>query len=375
MAAEMSEQPGGWGAPPSDSELSRAWEDVQAKLLFPTEARHPYYICAPPWSYASAGVRALYLLCHALNRTGHAAFIVHTPFSWRFRHPWTNHDLKAPMLEEWQAEEHLSRGLCPIVLYPEVVEGNPLDASVVVRWILNFPGLLGGHTQYEATEVCFGYSRELAAAAGAPDQVLHLPTVDTRIFHPPLGPVERAGSCFFASKYTHVHGGTLLPITDGSFEITRWREDSLTPGQIADLFRRCEVFYAYENTALATEAVLCGCPAVFLPNPFLTEQIGREELGTDGFAWGADASEVARARATVDRGAINYLRTYEAFWDQLDAFITLTQARARGVPYREMVTMTSWAFPPPKGISGHVLKVSMELRRWKQKLMTLRRPR
>jgi hypothetical protein len=333
-----------------NTELRQAWEDAQGKLLFPKKSGHPYYISAPWYLYSSAGVRALYLLCDALNRMGFEAYITNHPFGkYQQFHPWTCDELAAPMLTEHRAKSHYKEGLTPILLYPEIISGNPLRAPVVARWVLNFPGLLGGDTTYDPSEICFGYCRELAKTCHAPDQILHVPTIDTRIFYPNVDPgVVRHGGCFFASKYQNVHNGELLPVTDGCFEITRQLPDSLAPKEVADLLRRSEVFYAYENTALATEAVLCGCPAVFIPNPYLTTVIAQEELGTDGYAWGTDPEEIERAKATVAQGAINYLKTYDMFWKQLNQFISITQDRAARTPYSEMIYIPSW--PPTPSV-------------------------
>lgn len=357
-----------------DPELQAAWHRVQDKLLFPTAPRtHPYYVCAPPWVQSSAGIRALYLLCHSLNRLGFEAYVTHEPLGPGCP-PSTTTALKAPILAKCHVEEHYNLGLTPIMLYPETVSGNPLEAPMVARWVLNFPGLLGGDASYAPDEICFGYSRELAAAAGHPGRVLHMPTVDTRLFYPPAGSQKREGGCFFASKYQVVHGGKLFPITRGCVEITRQFVDSPTAAQVADLLRRSEVFYAYENTALATEAVLCGCPAVFLPNPHLTEVIGRKELGPEGYAWGASPEEIERARATVSQGAINYLKTYDIFHDQLDEFIAITQERAARIPYDRMlkVTLDSSFAPPPRRRVRKVWYIHHPNRVWKELRRTVR---
>ena len=359
-------------------DLQTAWDQVQGKLLFPAPARsHPYYISTPCYIQSSAGIRALYLLCHTLNRLGYEAYITHHPYG-RFHAPWTTPELKAPMLEKRHAEEHFASGLAPILVCPETVNGNPLHAPVVARWVMNFPGLLGGDKTYDPNELCFGYCKELAAAAGQPGRVLHMPTVNTRIFYPSDEVQERKGGCFCASKYQTVHGGELLPITKDCVEITRQLPDSPTPNEVADLLRRSEVFYAYENTALATEAVLCGCPAVFLPNPYLTEVIARNELGPEGYAWGADPAELERARATVAQGAINYLKTYDVFHEQLQTFIAITQARAAATPYECMVKIDSWPYtrrPRKPWYQGQPFRIWKEIRRnWRKLYQLFSRP-
>jgi hypothetical protein len=157
---------------------------------------------------------------------------------------------------------------------------------------------------------------------------LFIPASDATIFTPPAEPRERHGSCFSAMKYRLEHGGEPGPITADSVEITRDLPDSPEPAAIAELFRRSEVFYTYENTALALEAALCLCPTVLLPNPWLTEVIAANEMGWDGFAWGTDPEEIARAKATVHLARARYLSNYVKFWDQLSVFIAVTQSRA-----------------------------------------------
>lgn len=313
------------------SGLSSIQLNARDLLIYP-DFRHPYYIVSPPYVRTSAGIRSLYLLCHALNRLGHVAYIIQDPVL-RPAAEAGGPDLLTPFLTPRIAEDHHARGLVPIVVYPETVLGNPLRAPCIVRYVCNFPGLLGGDVHYPADEMCFSYSETIAAHTDAPENVLFIPATDTRIFRPPKEESTRSGSCFYADKYRAVHAGRLLDVTKNSVEITRDLPDSQTPAEIAALFHRSEVFYTYENTALAIEAVLCGCPAVFIPNPYLTEIIAARELGPDGYAWGTGDPEVARARASVAQGAACYLQTYRRFWRDLDRFVQLSQEHAEGRPY------------------------------------------
>jgi len=288
---------------------------------------NPYYVVAPAYARNSAGIRALHLLCHALNRRGQTARMIvygDSPADGELVSP----DLLTPLLTPGLRALDERRGLMPITVYPEVVGGNPFSAPCVVRYVLNFPGLLGGDAVFSPDELCFSFSAVLAAHTRQPDNVLFIPVVDTRVFRPPPVPQIRKGTCFYAFKYQHLHGGALWDVTRDIVEITNHRPDSQTPEDIAALFHRCELFYAYENTSLATEAVLCGCPAVLLPNPHFTESIGLRELGTAGYAWGEDPAEIARAKATVEEGARTYLAKYETFWLDLDRFVDRTQSHA-----------------------------------------------
>ncbi len=298
--------------------------------IYPENRHNPYYIVAPPYVRTSAGIRALHLLGHALNKKGFNAFMTSARL---------NPDFLTKPLTLDIIDHHYENKITPIVIYPETVKGNPYGAPFVVRYIMNFPGLLGGDKSYPKSEMCFGYSKELLEGQKAEDQsnVLYIPGCDTATFHPPHENTPRKGSCYFASKFKNVHNGKTFPVTNDSFEITRDLPDSLSPQEIAELLRKSEVFYAYENTALATEATLCGCPAVFLPNSHLTKRIATEESGTHGVAWGSDPKEVERAKETVHLAYQDYLKQIDLFWTRLDQFIELTQNAVKKKDYPERI--------------------------------------
>jgi len=306
--------------------------------------KNPYYIVTPRFVRTSAGIKALHLLCHCLNRAGQEAYVLIYP-DWPGEQS-TSPSLLTPEVTPEVARRHVSRGLSPIVVYPEIYPGNPLRCHTIVRYLLNFPGHIAGDSTFAAEEIVFGYSDVLAVAGGMPENVLFIPASDISIFNPGA-PRVRSGSCFWAMKYRMLHGGELLPVTANSVEITRDMPDSQNPAEIAELFRSSELFYTYENTALALEAALCLCPTVFIPNPWLTETIAAKELGTDGFAWGDDPAEIARAKATVHLARRRYLATYARFWDQLSVFVSMTQLRAaqdaasKGAP-RKLIWTVRW---------------------------------
>ncbi|MBV9955967.1 MAG: hypothetical protein JOZ70_12045 [Pseudolabrys sp.] len=294
---------------------------------------HPYYIVAPNYLRTSAGIRALHLLCHALNCLGEDAYVLISPMVWG--RALTDPSLDTPVADGRLFAKHRRQGRTPITIYPETIRGNPLQAPLVVRYVCNYPGLLGGDKTYPASEIVFGYSRRLAEAAGHRDNVLFLPASDPTIFHPAPPGAPRSGTCFYGAKYSVHHGGKFFPVTRDSIEITRDLPDSQTPSEIADLFRRSELFYCYENTALAIEAAMCGCPAVFLPNEHLTEIIASDELTSDGFAWGTDPAEIERAKQTVKNIFPNYEAAVQRFWVDLARMVERTQQAANVTPYKQ----------------------------------------
>jgi hypothetical protein len=315
------------------SRTSRGNELETGDNLFPASGRHPYYIAVPRYNRQSGGVRALHLLTHWLNRVGQSAFLA--LYTGEEEVP-VNPELVTPELTPEIIRYHFARGITPIVLYPEVVSGNPLQAPVVARYFANFPGLLGGNAAFNPDEINVGYSEVLAQAAGAPGSVLHIPMVDTQIFH--RGPdVPRTKTCYYAAKYKTMHGGETFGLPDGCVEILRFSPQEQSQYEIAELFRRSTLFYCFENSALSLEAALCGCPTVLMPNPFFSKPISSVEYGLDGMAWGESPAEIERARRTVDRVAETYYATCRQFFPQLETFIERTQERARRTSYQVMI--------------------------------------
>jgi hypothetical protein len=294
------------------------------ETLLPNVSRHPYYISAPPYVQSSAGIRVMHLLCHWLNRKGERAFIAPSSYAPKLINP----DLLTPLLQPEIVSHHSEQGVVPIVLYPETETGNRMNAECVVRYVLNTPGHLAGDTTYGPLDMVWAYSEHLQTQCARCDGVLHMPVVDQNMFKPNPN-VERKGSVFYAAKYRQVHHQEVFGLPEDAIEITRDLPGSQTPPEIAQLLQTAETFYCFENSAMAIEAVLCGTPAVFMPNPYLDKPIALAELGWDGYAWGADPEEIERARATVEQGQENYSRLVDTFLTQLDAYIAGTQKTAQ----------------------------------------------
>jgi hypothetical protein len=336
-------------------------EDAVTKIIsvFPKK-RNPYYIHSPPYTRFSAGCKVLHLLCHNLNLKGFPAYlIIDGDDLTEGREDICEPDFLTPLLTPFIARRHLESGVTPIIIYPEVVSGNPVNAPCVVRYVLNFPGLLGGDKIYQSTELVFGFTRELAVAAGSSENILCIPNNDTRVFFPPENDGSREGSCFFAFKYQNVHKAELFDATKNSVEITSGLSTSQTPQEIADLFRRSEAFYTYENTALVLEATLCGCPAIFIPNEHLNAPIGVDEFGMSGIAWGLDDEALARAKETVNEAPARMAEAVNRFFTELDRFIEKSQDHARDKTYTYKDFLNLLPFISPFGLPD---KVVAELR-------------
>lgn len=255
--------------------------NVQENSLLP-KPKNPILVVTPKYTRISAGVTALHLLCHYLNLSGRQAYIFYYPppevpirslpyFITKFEQPEYPLGFNCPVATQATLDAYIAADLFPIVIYPEVFD-NPLGAPYFGRYILNYPGLLGPKYK-ERENFSFAYSKILADAVSR-DYPLHPPCVDTLFLPtvdldywvpPPLGAV-RKGACYYAGKLKAIHGCRDQDFAGRGTEILR---SGLMPrGAVREIFQRSEVFYCYEDTALAIEAELCGCRTVFVKNEY-----------------------------------------------------------------------------------------------------------
>lgn len=259
-----------------------------------------YLVCSFDYAHASAGPKTLHRFCHELNEAGQEAYV---------SHPVTNPDWNtpyrpAPLDGNW------------IVVYPEVVRGNPWNAPHVARWLLNSPGRLGGDTTFDPNEVVFVFAEMFNDLRLPPERLLHLPTVEIDIYND--RGLARSGALFYIGKGRQTRD---LP---GAVEITpELRADR---PKLADALNRAAVLYTFDDaTGMTGLARLCGCPVVIIPsNGHHSMAQYALEGTTAGIGWDAlpapfDSAEI-RAEQIVLR---------EAFQRQLAEFIRTTQAAAR----------------------------------------------
>jgi hypothetical protein len=188
--------------------------------------KSPYIIMAPPYRHNSGGVRALHELRNLLEKRGY----------------------EAKVFQGGQAPPEA------IVVYPEVVCGNPMNGKTVVRWVLNFPGLLGGDKEYDPKEIIFTYLPRFFPGA----KILTVPIVED--FYRDEG-LPRSGSYFWVGKGVDV---PLIPETEGLEDITCWE---LNRKELAKFLNEIGTLYIYDDaTMLTVEARRCGCKVILIPD-------------------------------------------------------------------------------------------------------------
>ncbi|WP_428826988.1 glycosyltransferase [Azonexus sp. IMCC34842] len=283
--------------------------------LFDSE-RAPYYIYAYDYRHSSAGIRNLHYLCHALNELGYEAYIANATV--------TSEYLRTPLLDESIVRRHFLAGRTPIALYPEVVAGNPLNAPVVARWLLNVPGNLGNENTLNADNPIF-YHLPWCLPAGVVGHQLYIPSTDTRIFHNNDNPddAKRSGFCRYANKYL-ASGRKIRP--EHLAYKSLGHEVSLTPEEIAAIFRQSEALYCYERSAIIEEAMACGCPVLLIDSDYW--RVLPIEVTEPGVTVDSGPESLARVKTEIGDQPARLVHRQQMAWDEIRNFVRQTQSRA-----------------------------------------------
>lgn len=222
----------------------------------------------------------LHKLCDELNRLGYSAKLVPTfnnfvfnknniviPFLKfikerirRCKSYQVNPSLLTPVAEP---DELKCINESCVVIYPETISGNPLQAKHVVRWFLHHPGFHNKKFLYGADELYFKYHSGINVPMSLTASTSAL---ELRIVHYPI-------ELYNMIDVSKIRKGSAYSIRKGvGKKIVHDLEDSvLIDGKshqdIAAIFKKVKIFYSYDPySAYSTFAVLCGCDSVVFPD-------------------------------------------------------------------------------------------------------------
>jgi len=240
-----------------------------------------FIICSFEYDQRSGGIIALHKLGKDLADLGHSVSLLASK---------TIPDSKCQLLTEHEIHELITNEPEHIVVYPEIVKGNPWQSENVVRWILYHPGVHGGDTEYSKDELVLTYSP--------------LFVKDTKYEHRPVLFTFTSGLDAFKDLNLNREGDCLL-IKKGLHKerpvdiepIDQFIKDSPDlNGDLLQLFNQHERFISMDHASYhSVQAALCGCIPIVIPE----EGIAKEEwcekmpLFKYGVAYGMDDIEWA----------------------------------------------------------------------------------
>lgn len=181
-----------------------------------------------------------------------------------------------------------------IVVYPEIVEGNPLGSPAVVRWLLHRPKHHTGTAVFGAEDLFFFYQ-----------EAFHDPDYD-------IDPSNRLTITWFIDAYKEQgcggeRSGTTYLLRKGKgrpilHDLTdSICVDDMSHEEKAAAFNRAKYFYSYDlYTMYALYAALCGCIPIIVPDPTMTKESWvPDERDRYGIAYGAE--DIPWAISTRDK--------------------------------------------------------------------------
>jgi hypothetical protein len=288
--------------------------------------RHNYIVYSPSYDENRGGVIFLHQLVHVLNEIGERAYlwpagpIYRPPFRSRLKTLFRKmpysvcKDLNTPIAHREDISES------SIMVYPELVRGNPLNARNVVRWLLYRPGLRHDY-EFSPGEMFFrvgGICDIPELTGGAPDLVVY--KVNRSYINEKRA--NRSGICFIVRKGDHK---PRIPETEAPDAI---QIDGKSHAQINDIFNRCHTFYSYDEATMYSQyAAVCGCVSIVIPGLYGSreEWVRNYELARYGVAYGLE--DIPHAVATQDK-VLGLLEAEEARGiATVEQFVRLTRAR------------------------------------------------
>lgn len=175
-----------------------------------------------------------------------------------------------------------------IILYPEIISGNPIDAKRYARWFLHKPGFHTGNYRYAPGDLYFTYQPvfnnhdENLIYGGVLTITELLSDIYTCKNNEP-----RVKQCYMIRKGASRDD---LPNLNG-----KWIVDNLSHHEMANAFNECDRCYFYdEHTMYSIYAALCGCIPIIVPLPGVSkEQWQPDESLRFGIAYGEEDIDYA----------------------------------------------------------------------------------
>jgi hypothetical protein len=246
-----------------------------------------YIVYTPRFNIKSGGAIVLHHLCHLLRKQGAQAFIYFADYSipdfsfnpakliyrytrYAFRilfsllfpnsKSFFYDSFNTPLLTDFNLLNDA------IAIYPESINGNPLNAKKVVRWLLHKPGFHNKQVHYGKNELFFFFQPAFIGNDFPvnSENLLHTPYLMTDIYKQTnFG--KRVGACYLISK------GRKRKITEDLRNALI--VDKLPHKKIAEIFNKTEYFISYDTKSmLSTYAAICGCKSIVVPEEGVTKQ-------------------------------------------------------------------------------------------------------
>ena len=187
-----------------------------------------------------------------------------------------------------------------MVIYPEIVSGNPFNSKHITRWVLYTPGKNGGDGKYPSSDLVYKYWDIFEVS----DDIRvdgYLRCIDTKKdFFVDQG-LERSGTCHLLKKgLQYAKNFNQHPSDSQSLD------GFINDEHLKNVFNQKEMFISYDAMSYhSIQAALCGCLSVVIPDPGVSKSEWQERAdiykygiayGLDDIQWAKDTMHLVRDR-------------------------------------------------------------------------------
>jgi len=206
----------------------------------------------PPYVNTCGGIMVMHYFCKLINEKYNDTFCAKL-----FMH--NNLKYKNPFCNNFARLDEINDNC--IVIYPEIVSGNPLGAKNVVRWVLLELGIempLDHYKNWSKSDVIYHWEPI--------DKQLSCPFYNNTFTNKNLE--NRHKTCYLIKKGILLHKNIQYIHPPDSICI-----DDLSLQEKANIFNECRFFYTYDpNTAYIIFSAACGCIPVIYPIKNISEE-------------------------------------------------------------------------------------------------------
>ena len=296
-----------------------------------------YLVISPPFNEIVGGTIVLHYLVHLLRDSGREAYLcpyfeniefniynkrkilraLYKGLLRRVREYKTCPNFNTPIIydprfiknqqDEW------------VVVYPDIVLGNPVQAKNVVRWFLHNPGF---HTKnklfFGVNELHFKFNNSIK------DFFISGSTLSSFVFKIIRFPVK----IYTQNEVASSRKGTAYCLRKGaSKKIVHDLKDSIlidnkSHQEVAEIFKRVQTFISYDTmSAYSMFAALSGCDSVVIPDDGVSEADWCPDVRDSyGISYGFD--NIERARLTRHLVIENVKRIQAENRQNVDIFLS-----------------------------------------------------
>lgn len=234
-------------------------------------------ITSPSYTNKHGGILVLHKLSHILNELGYESYMIR-------EHPKLGKCGLNPKFNTKQLDISKIDKVNDIIVYPEIVLGNPYGVANVVRYVLYFNSIRKTYTTWGDKDFWLYYRDEFYD--GIKDKNI-LQIVDSKIdYFKDLKLDRTVDACFLIKKFNKYNQPFIQKHPNNAIEVVGFEDE-----YYLDIFNKCKRFYSYDNeTHISVIAALCGCESIIVPRDGISKEewLRKNQTRQYGIAYGLD---------------------------------------------------------------------------------------